>query len=171
MPSHATDLRPALQVGLIAGLTLALAALAQQSAQTVEMRVLGLVIILLGMPAAGYYAARQSRAYQTNIARNVGAIGGLIAGLFVSLTITAVMLAFALDPAVVSALESEVAAQLPAEQLAEARHMGLDLRLLTQISLGLTIACCGLSLPTMGLALGALGGLSFARTRHSARRP
>ncbi len=170
MPGSTTNLRPALQVGLIAGLTLALAALAQQSAQTAEMRLLGLVIIIAGMPIAGYYAARQTNARQAGTARNVGAISGLIAGLFVSLTITAVMLTLALDPSVVNVLESEVIAQLPPEQIAEARAIGLDMRALTQLSLGLTIACCGLGVPTIGLALGALGGISFARTHRRAPR-
>ena len=57
--SSISNLRPALRVGLIAGLTLALAAMAQQVAQSAEMRLLGVAIIVSGMTIAGYYADRR----------------------------------------------------------------------------------------------------------------
>lgn len=166
----AQNLRPALRVGLIAGLTLGLAAAAQQFGSDNDLRVLGTSIILTGLGVTGFFAARATNAEQRNHGSRAGALGGLIAGLFVSAVFIAVTLVQSLDPETLRVLQSQVEQQLSPAQTAQLRAADVDVRTLTQLSLGLTVTCCGLGFPLLGLFLGALGGGAGAVTNTSATR-
>jgi hypothetical protein len=157
-------------VGLIAGLTLALAAAAQQLPSAPEMRFLGLLIVMAGFGFTGYFAARDSGAAQRNAGYGVGALSGLIAGLFVSGGFIAASVALSFDPQNIARLQAELERQLGPAQLEQLRAADLSLEMLAQFSLGLSIAFCGLGFPVAGLLLGALGGASgAARNRPSER--
>ncbi|MCX7939665.1 MAG: hypothetical protein N2545_09560 [Thermoflexales bacterium] len=161
-PSTSTrplNLRPALRVGLIGGSVLGLATFAQQAATSAEMQLLGLVIMALGPSVVGYYATRQSAVRQRNAALSAGGLGGLVAGLFMALAFIAAAIMLALDPAEQQALVELAQQQLSELQRAQLQAAGVDLRALVQLSLGLTIACCGVGLPLLGLLTGAIGGL------------
>lgn len=162
------NLRPALRVGLIAGLTLALAAVAQQAPSSPGMRTLGTFIIMTGFGVAGYFAARRTGVLQRNMGYSVGAISGLIAGLCVSLAFVAASLLQSFDPTNIERLQAEVAQQLSPLQFQQMEAANIDLRTLTQFSLALSVACCGLGFPMAGLMLGALGGASGAARNHRA---
>ncbi|GIV85827.1 MAG: hypothetical protein KatS3mg052_2834 [Candidatus Roseilinea sp.] len=164
-PHH---LRPALRVGLIAGLTLALAAIAQQAPSSPGMRALGTLIIMIGFGTAGYFAARRSGVMHRNLGYSVGGLSGLIAGLCVSCAFVVAALLQSFDPASIERLQAEVALQLSPLQLQQMEAANIDLRTLTQFSLALSIACCGLGFPIAGLMLGALGGASGAMRNHRA---
>ncbi len=164
------NLRPALRVGMIAGLTLGLAAAAQQFGADNNMRMLGTTIILAGLSVTGYFAAREVGAAQRNHGSGAGALAGLIAGLFVSAVFIVVTLIQSLDPENIRILQAQVEQQLSAAQLAQLRAADVDVRTLTQFSLGLTVTCCGLGFPVMGLLLGALGGASQV-TMNPPRQP
>jgi hypothetical protein len=171
-PSPPTSqlLRPTVRVGLIAGLTLALAAAAQQLPSAPEMRMLGLFIVMAGFGFAGYFAARDSGVAQRNAGYGVGALSGLIAGLFVSGAFIAASVVLSFEPENIARLQAEVERQLGPAQLAQLRAAELSLETLTQISLGLSIALCGLGFPVAGLLLGALGGASGAARNQQAKQ-
>lgn len=155
----AQNFRPALRVGLIAGLTLGLAEAAQQLTASDEMRMLGTVIVIAGFSVAGFFAARESGATQRATGMSAGAISGLIAGVLVSLVFVGVSLLLSLDPEYMRALQSQVERQAAAQaQMQQLQAANIDLRTLTQYSLGLAVACCGLGFPGIGSLLGALGG-------------
>jgi hypothetical protein len=168
-PPASQMLRPTVRVGLIAGLTLALAAAAQQLPSAPEMRLLGLFIVMAGFGFTGYFAARDSGAAQRNAGYGVGALSGLIAGLFVSGAFIAVSVALSFDPQNVARLQAEVERQLGPAQRDQIRAADLSLETLTQFSLGLSIALCGLGFPVAGLLLGALGGASGAARNQQAK--
>ena len=154
------NFRPTVRVGLISGLTLALAAAAQQLPSSPSMRMLGMLIVMLGFGVAGYFAARRSGVAHRSAGYGVGAISGLIAGLCVSCAFVAISLILSFDPENVRRLQVEVERQLSPAQLQQMQAANLNLETLTQISLGLSIALCGLGFPIAGLLLGALGGAS-----------
>ncbi len=156
------NLRPAVRVGLISGLTLALAAVAQQIPSSFGMRLLGPLIIVLGFGLSGYFAAQRSNIAHRNAGYGVGALSGLIAGLCVSCAFVAVSLILSFDPENIQRLQAEVAQQLSPAQFQQMEAANLDLRTLTQFSLALSVICCGLGFPLIGLLLGALGGASGA---------
>lgn len=159
------NVRPALRVGLIAGLTLALAVVAQQLAQSTGMRMLGMAIVVSGFGVTGFFAARESHADQRNTGSGVGAISGLMAGLCVSCAYIAVALILSFDQENLRVLQAQVQEQLSPTQMQQLRAADIDLKTLTQFSLGLTVTFCGLGFPIMGLLLGALGGASGAASR------
>ncbi|MCS7055671.1 MAG: hypothetical protein NZM18_05795 [Thermoflexales bacterium] len=165
-PQH---FRPALRVGLVSGLTLALAAIAQQAPSSPGMRTLGTFIIMTGFGVAGYFAARRAGVSQRNAGSGVGALSGLIAGLFVSIAFVAASLLQSFDPANIERLQAEVAQQLSPAQFQQMEAANIDLRTLTQVSLAISVACCGLGFPIAGLMLGALGGASGAARNHRSR--
>jgi len=154
------NLRPTVRVGLISGLTLALAAAAQQLPSSPGMRMLGMLIVMLGFGVAGYFAARRSGVSHRSAGYGLGAVSGLIAGLCVSCAFVAVSLVLSFDPENVHRMQIEVERQLSPAQLQQMQAANLNLETLTQISLGLSIALCGLGFPIAGLLLGALGGAS-----------
>ncbi|MCS6846204.1 MAG: hypothetical protein RMN52_00645 [Anaerolineae bacterium] len=164
------NFRPALRVGLISGLTLALAAVAQQVPSSPGMRMLGTFIIMMGFGIAGYFAARRSGVLHRNAGYGVGALSGLIAGLFVSCAFVAASLLQSFDPSNIERLQAEIAQQLSPQQFQQMEAANIDLRTLTQFSLALIIACCGLGFPIAGLMLGALGGASGAAQNHRSQR-
>jgi hypothetical protein len=164
-PQTAQHLRPALRVGLIAGLTLALAAVAQQFSASPDMRTLGMVIIVIGFSVTGFFAARESHVHQRNAGSSLGAISGLIAGVCVSLAFIAISLILSFDQDNLRVLQAQVEQQLSPSQVQQLRAADIDMKTLTQFSLGLTVTCCGLGFPVIGLLLGALGGASGAALR------
>ena len=162
-------MRPALRVGLIGGLTLGLAAAAQQVAGSPEMRILGSVIIMTGLALTGWFASRETHAQLRQQGSGAGALSGLIAGLFVSAAFIALTLVTSLDPANMQALQSQVEAQLTPAQMAQMQSADIDVRTLTQFTLGLTVTCCGLGFPVLGIVLGAIGGASAAMMNNAPR--
>ncbi len=160
-------MRPALRVGLIGGLTLGLAAAAQQIAGSPEMRMLGSIIIMTGLSLTGWFAARETNAQLRQQGSGAGALSGLIAGLFVSAAFIALTLITSLDPAYMNTLQSQVESQLSPAQMAQMQAADVDMRTLTQFTLGLTITCCGLGFPVLGLMLGAIGGASAAMMNNA----
>jgi hypothetical protein len=166
-PTH--NMRPALRVGLIGGLTLGLAAAAQQVSNSPEMRMLGSIIVMTGLALTGWFAARETGAVQRQQGSGAGALSGLIAGLFVSAAFIALTLITSLDPANMTALQAQVEAQLSPAQMAQMQTAEVDIRTLTQFTLGLTVMCCGLGFPLLGLFLGAIGGASAAMMNNAPR--
>jgi hypothetical protein len=162
-------MRPALRVGLIGGLTLGLAAAAQQVSGSPEMRMLGSIIIMTGLALTGWFAARETHAMVRQQGSGAGALSGLIAGLFVSAAFIALTLITSLDPANMDVLQAQVESQLSAAQMAQMQAADVDLRTLTQFTLGLTITCCGLGFPVLGMILGAIGGASAAMMNNTQR--
>jgi hypothetical protein len=163
------NMRPALRVGLIGGLTLALAAAAQQVSNSPEMRMLGSIIIMTGLSLTGWFAARETHAQLRQQGSGAGALSGLIAGLFVSAAFIALTLITSLDPANMDVLQAQVESQLSPAQMAQMQAADVDMRTLTQFTLGLTITCCGLGFPVLGLVLGAIGGASAAMMNNAQR--
>jgi hypothetical protein len=53
--------------------------------------------------------------------------------------------------------------------MAQMQAADVDMRTLTQFTLGLTITCCGLGFPVLGLVLGAIGGASAAMMNNAQR--
>ena len=162
-------MRPALRVGLIGGVTLGLAAAAQQVAGSTEMRMLGSIIIMTGLSLTGWFAARETGAQLRQQGSGAGALSGLVAGLFVSAAFIALTLITSLDPANMQVLQSQVESQLSPAQVAQMQAADVDLRTLTQFTLGLTVTCCGLGFPVLGLVLGAIGGASAAMMNNPQR--
>lgn len=162
-------MRPALRVGLIGGLTLGLAAAAQQIAGSAEMSTLGFVIVMTGLTLTGWFAARETHAQARPQGTSAGALSGLIAGLFVSAAFIAITLITALDPATMQSLQAQMEAQLPPSQMAQMQAADIDMRTFTQFTLGLTMMCCGLGFPLLGMFLGALGGTSAAMMNNPPR--
>lgn len=162
-------MRPALRVGLIGGLTLGLAAAAQQVAGSSEMRMLGNIIVMTGLALTGWFAARETHAQVRQQGTGAGALSGLIAGLFVSAAFIALTLITSLDPANMQALQTQVEEQLTPAQMAQMQAAEIDVRTLTQFTLGLTVTCCGLGFPMLGLLLGAVGGASAAMMNNTER--
>lgn len=156
------NMRPALRVGLIGGLTLGLAVAAQQVAGSVEMRMLGNFIVMAGFALTGWFAARETRAQVRQQGTGAGALSGLIAGLFVSAAFIALSMILSLDPDYMRTLQMQIKAQLSADQMSQLQSSGVDMRSFTQFSYGFGIFCCGLSFPVLGLLLGAVGGGSAA---------
>ena len=169
-PPTSKLLRPSVRVGLIAGPTLALAAAAQQLPSTPEMRLRGFFIVMAGFGITGYFAARESGVAQRSAGYGIGALSGLIAGLFVSGAFIAASVALSFDPQNVARLQAEIERQLGPAQLEQIRAAELSLEALTQLSLGLSIALCGLGFPVAGLLLGALGGASGAARNQQAKQ-
>jgi hypothetical protein len=66
-------------------------------------------------------------------------------------------------------LQAQVESQLSAAQMAQMQAADVDLRTLTQFTLGLTITCCGLGFPVLGMILGAIGGASAAMMNNTQR--
>ena len=157
-PAPVQNIRPVLRVGLIAGLTLALASAAQQFASTNEMRILGTSIIITGLLMTGFFAAREVQALQRNQGSGAGALSGLIAGLFISAAFIATTLLQSLDPENMRVLQTEVQSRITPAQAIQFKEANLDIRSLTQMSVGLAVTCCGLGFPVIGLMLGAMGG-------------
>ena len=116
----------------------------------------------------GFFAARESGVKERAAGASAGAISGLIAGALVSLVFIGVSLLLSLDPDYMRALQSQLEQQVIAQaQMEQIRAANIDLRTLTQFSLGLAVACCGLGFPIIGLLLGALGGASGAVSLRS----
>lgn len=162
-PHPTPHLRPALRVGLIAGATLGLAVAAQQFSTSDDMRVLGTLIIMSGFSVTGFFAARETGARERRDGSRAGAISGLIAGSLVSMAFIAISLLLSLDPDYMNAVQSQLEQQVVTQaQVQQMQAADLDMRSLTQFSLGLAVACCGVGFPMLGLLLGALGGASGA---------
>ncbi len=162
-------MRPALRVGLIGGLTLGLAAAAQQVAGSQEMRMLGNIIVMTGLALTGWFAARETNAQVRQQGSGAGALSGLIAGLFISAAFIALSMILSLNPDYMRALQTQFEMQMPADQMSQLQSSGVDMRTFTQFSYGLGIFCCGLGFPLLGLLLGALGGASAAMMNNAQR--
>lgn len=162
-------MRPALRVGLIGGLTLGLAAAAQQMSDSSGMRMLGSIIIMTGLALTGWFAARETHAQLRQQGSGAGALSGLIAGLFVSAAFIAFSLIASLDSNYLQAMQSQVEAQLSPAQMAQMQAADLDPRTLTQLTIGMSITCCGLGFPLLGLLFGAIGGAGAAMMNNTPR--
>jgi len=135
------------------------------------MRVLGTSIVITGLMLTGYFAAREAQVVYRNQGSGVGALSGLIAGLFISAAFIAATLVQSLDPENMRLLQAEVQSRITQAQMAQVQAANVDMRTLTQMSLGVAVTCCSLGFPLLGLLLGAMGGSMAANLRRPPNTP
>lgn len=151
-----------LRVGLIAGLTLGVAIAAQQFAGDS----FGMIIVVVGLHVAGYYAARESAADSRRTALRAGMLSGLTAGVLTGLGFAAATMLLSLDAERTARLQDE--SLLAMEQLwpsyagivrDEMSRNPESFRASYLFSTVIATACCSMLLPALGAAFGAVGGL------------
>jgi hypothetical protein len=168
--SNARQRRSApLRVGLIAGLTLSIAIVAQQ----ITGDPLGMLIVIIGLHIAGYYAARESGADSRRSALRAGLLGGLTAGGIIGLAFAAVTMLLSLDAERTARLQQESLQAMeqlwPAYSAIVRDEMTRDpnaFRASYLLSTVIATTCCSLILPSLGAAFGAVGGLFGAGARR-----
>ena len=154
--------RAPLRVGLIAGLTLSVAIATQQFAGDS----FGMIIVVVGLHVAGYYAARESAADSRRTALRAGMLSGLTAGVLTGLGFAAATMLLSLDAERTARLQQE--SLLAMEQLWPS-YAGIvrdemssnpeSFRASYLFSTVIATACCSMLLPALGAAFGAVGGL------------
>lgn len=148
----------ALRVGLIGGLVLGLAMVAQQITQAAELRVLGMLIVFTGLWVTGYIGARDAGDYRLGPSARAGAVGGLVAGLLISLAVIAVLILQSINGESVQRINEAVQQVYTPSQQQQLSEMGITMETLAQTTVVVQLVCCGAALPMAGLLLGALGG-------------
>jgi len=148
----------ALRVGLIGGLVLGLAMVAQQVTAVSELRCAGFVITLVGLSITGYIGARDAGDYNAAPAARAGAVAGLIAGLLTSVAAIAALVFLSGSGETLQRINEAVQQVYTADQLQQLAEMGVTMETLSQTTMIVQILCCGGALPFAGLTLGALGG-------------
>jgi hypothetical protein len=151
-----------LRVGFIAGLVLAVAMAAQQ----ISGDALGMLIVVIGMHVAGYYAAREAAADSRRAALRTGMLGGLVAGALTGLGFAAVTMILSLDAERTARLQQESMQAMdqifPSQAEIVRSEMTRDpdaFRLSYLLSTVIATTCCSLALPALGAMFGAVGGL------------
>lgn len=159
-PSNGSN--AALRVGLIGGGLLGLAAMASRFTDSPSLSLFGAVIIVAGLAATGFYAARESGDKNVAAAARTGAVGGLIAGLLTGVIIVLVSLVQSLDPDTQRQIVAQTTAAMTElyspQMMADFRASGVTVDAVYPLAVGVQLICCGAFLPLMGLGLGALGG-------------
>ena len=174
-PSPAPFGRVAARAGLAGGLLIAVTVLAQQWTPSSDLNCLGTLLVLVGLATVGWYAAREAEAPDRRIGQRAGGLAGLIAGVVSALALSALFLFVALGPMTTPAMTalqeqttpSSLQAQLEsfygpeqAGQLIAQSGYSLEeyAAILPRVTVAITMACCGLGLPIVGLFLGSVGG-------------
>lgn len=157
-----------LRVGLIAGLTLGVAIGAQQYASDS----FGMIIVVVGLHVAGYYAARESAADSRRTALRAGLLGGLTAGVLTGLGFAAATMLLSLDAERTARLQDESLTAMKQVWPAYADIVEDEMsrnpesfRASYLLSTVIATACCSMLLPALGAAFGAVGGLLGAGRR------
>ena len=174
-PTPAPHGRVAARAGLVGGIVLALASIAQQWTSSPDLNCLGTVLILAGLVTVGWYAAREAGALDRRTAQRSGMLAGLIAGVIGAMGMSALFLLIAIGQANTPALavlqeqttpatlQAQLEAFYGAEQTAQLiGQSGFTLEeyasVLPRVTVAVTMACCGLGLPLAGAFLGSVGG-------------
>lgn len=160
----------ALRVGLLGGVVLGLAIVAQQVTEAPELRLAGFAIILTGLCITGYLGARDSGNFQLAPSARAGAVAGLIAGLLASLAAIAVLLFLSVNGETLLRINEALNQVYNADQLKQLDEMGVTMETLAQSTIIIQIVCCGAALPLAGLTLGALGGAFVPGVYRNRRR-
>lgn len=150
--------RAALRAGIIGGLAIGLAVVAQQTTDTVELRLLGLMITFGGLGVVGLFAARDAGTHPRSASMRAGAIGGLIAGLVAGLAVVGLLLVLSVNGEFAARVQEALQQLYTPDQLRLIQESGLTLDVLTQATVAMQMMCCGAGLPIVGLVFGALGG-------------
>ena len=160
-----------LRVGLLAGLVLGLAIAAQQ----ITGDPLGMLIVVIGMHIAGYYAARESQAETRRAALRAGMLGGLIAGVVTGLAFAAVTMFLSLDTTRTAQMQQQSLQAMdelwPSYSEIVRSEMTRDpeqFRISYMISTAIATTCCSIMLPAAGAAFGTVGGTFGIRRRDAA---
>ncbi len=160
-----------LRVGLVGGVTLAIAMAALIVSNDEGGRLLGMMIISAGLNLVGYYSASHSDSATRRDAMRAGALGGLIAGVFIALAFAAASIIQSFQPELFDALVKQTASGLPKfqrDQLFAGGVLTAEGRAIFQAAMVLSISLCGMGLPIIGAILGLLGGMTV--TPRSAQR-
>ncbi len=143
----------AVRVGAFSGALLSLAIVAGSSSGNQNVASIGLMLVMVGMFIAGYYATQMSGDFASTAAARTGAVAGLICGLMVAVALMVISLLRSVDPATSAAgtelLRESMLARPGSPGDAQQLYMGILL---------VTMVCCGALLPLAGLGLGAIGG-------------
>ncbi|MCL5997679.1 MAG: hypothetical protein M1546_16720 [Chloroflexi bacterium] len=162
--------RAALRVGLIGGMVLGLAVVAQLTTDSPELQSLGFILVSGGFGITGYFAAREAGDFSRWPAVRAGAVGGLIAGLIASLAATALLLFWSISGEGILRVELALQQSLSAESIQQFADNGFSMDSLAQLVIAIQLLCCNATLPLAGLLLGGLGGAlipSFYQGRAS----
>jgi len=158
-----------LRVGFIAGMVLAVAIAAQQASGDA----LGMLIVVIGMHVAGYYAAREAEADSRRAALRTGMLGGLVAGALTGLGFAAATMILSLDTERTARLQQESMQAMnemwPSYVDIVRDEMSRDPDAFRASYLFATVivtTCCSLLLPAFGAMFGAVGGLFGAGARR-----
>ena len=167
--------RVAARAGLVGGILLGVTVLAQQWTPSPDLNCLGTLMALVGFATVGWYAAREAEVADRRTGQRAGGLAGLIAGVVAAMALSALFLVVALGPvtppAMValqeqttpSSLRAQLEAFYGAEQASQLiQQSGFSIEeyaaALPRVSVAVTMACCGLGLPLVGLFLGSVGG-------------
>ena len=174
-PTPAPFGRVAARAGLLGGILLGVTVLAQQWTPSPDLNCLGTLMVLAGFAVTGWYSAREAEVADRPTGQRAGGLAGLIAGVVAAMALSALFLVVALGPvtppAMIALQEQSTPASLRAqleafygvEQANQLiRQSGFSLEeyaaALPRITVAVTMACCGLGLPIVGLFLGSVGG-------------
>jgi len=174
-PNPAPFGRVAARAGLVGGILLGITVLAQQWTPSPDLNCLGTVLVLFGFATVGWYAAREAAVADRRSGQRAGGLAGLIAGVVAAMALSALFLFVALGPVTPPAMAllqdqttpASLQAQLEAfygvEQAGQLiRQSGFSMEeyaaALPRVTVAVTMACCGLGLPIVGLFLGSVGG-------------
>jgi hypothetical protein len=174
-PTPAPFGRVSARAGLVGGILLGVTVLAQQWTPSPDLNCLGTLMIVAGFATVGWYAAREAGVSDRRNGQRAGGLAGLIAGVVAAMALSAMFLLVALGPVTppaISVLQEQSTPALlrtwlqsfygPEQADLLIRQPGFSLEeyaaAMPRITVAVTMACCGLGLPIVGLFLGSLGG-------------
>ncbi len=149
--------RAALRIGLIGGLVLSLAVVAQQVTDSSDLQCFGFIITVLGLCVIGYLASREVGDPNRLPALRAGAVGGLIAGLLASMATVAVLIFLSVSGDTLQRAQA-VFREMPPSLMEQYAAAGITIESLAQLTVTIQILCCPAVLPIMGLVFGTIGG-------------
>lgn len=158
--------RAALRVGLLGGLVLSLAVIAQQVTDSPDLQCFGYIITVFGLGIIGHLAAREVGDTNRLPALRAGAIGGLIAGLLASMAVVAVLIVLSMSGDTLQRAQ-DVFREMPPALLEQYASAGITIEALAQLSVMIQVLCCPAALPIMGLIFGTIGGAIASTTNKT----